>query len=131
LSLGHNKHVLELCRYLIAHAGRATPRDELRDLLWPEVEPEQALHRLHVTISRLRHLVDPRRSSTNAQTAKRASSVNSGVTSATYSAVGLVPADPAHIATTSSRSPTCSPTLTPLRLHQGGPDPNQTAVTTT
>ena len=55
--LGHNKAVLELCRYLIARAAQAVPRDEIIDLLWPEADPDRAVHRLHVTISSLRRML--------------------------------------------------------------------------
>ena len=58
LRLGRTGSVLELCRYLIAHAGRPVPRDELLELLWPAVDPGQSGHRLHVTVSELRRLVD-------------------------------------------------------------------------
>ncbi|HEY1294538.1 MAG TPA: BTAD domain-containing putative transcriptional regulator [Chloroflexota bacterium] len=46
--------VAELSRYLVAHAGRGVPRDELVELVWPEVNHELAVHRLHVAVSTLR-----------------------------------------------------------------------------
>jgi LuxR family transcriptional regulator, maltose regulon positive regulatory protein len=59
LPLGRNRPVIELCRYLLAHAGQTVPRDELLELLWPEADPARAVHRLHVAISGLRRLLDP------------------------------------------------------------------------
>lgn len=60
--LGHRRSVVELCRYLVAHAGRTVPQERLIELLWPEAEPAAALHRLHVTVSMLRQSLDgPRR----------------------------------------------------------------------
>jgi DNA-binding SARP family transcriptional activator len=54
IMLGHNKSLLELCRYLVAYAGQPIPRDVLIDLLWPHDPVPQATHRLHVAISTLR-----------------------------------------------------------------------------
>jgi LuxR family transcriptional regulator, maltose regulon positive regulatory protein len=57
VALGHNRAVLELCRYLVACAGQRVPRDVLLDLLWPDVPVDLALHRLHVAVSALRGLL--------------------------------------------------------------------------
>lgn len=57
--LGQHKAVIQLGRYLVAHAGQLVPRDVLLDLLWPEADRARALHRLHVAVSVLRGLVDP------------------------------------------------------------------------
>jgi DNA-binding SARP family transcriptional activator len=57
LSLGHNKSVLELCRYLFAHPGQMISRDILIDLLWPDSALRQSTHRLHVAISALRQIL--------------------------------------------------------------------------
>src|SRR6266545_1871043 len=57
--LGGSRVVLDLCRYLVAHAGRVVPREVLLELLWPEQAPAApATHRLHVAVSTLRHLLD-------------------------------------------------------------------------
>jgi DNA-binding SARP family transcriptional activator len=58
LSIGSSRMLSELGTYLIAHAGKAIARDALMDLLWPEVDPARATHRLHVVVSDLRRLVD-------------------------------------------------------------------------
>ena len=58
LSLGHNRPVLELCRYMIARAGQMVSCDELIDLLWPDGEADRAVHRLHVAISVLRRALN-------------------------------------------------------------------------
>ena len=56
-SFGQGRSVLELGRYLIARAGGLVARDELAELLWPEADPSQSAHRLHVAISKLRLLL--------------------------------------------------------------------------
>ena len=58
LSIGSRRTISELGTYLIAHAGKAIARDALMDLLWPEVDPARAAHRLHVAVSDLRRIVD-------------------------------------------------------------------------
>ncbi len=58
LYLGHNRATLELCRYLVGHAGQAVPRDELLELLWPDGDLARTTHRLHVVVSELRHILD-------------------------------------------------------------------------
>jgi DNA-binding SARP family transcriptional activator len=58
IALGSSRPVCELGTYLMAHAGRAVTRDTLMDLLWPEVDPARATHRLHVAVSDLRRIVD-------------------------------------------------------------------------
>jgi DNA-binding SARP family transcriptional activator len=58
LSIGSSRPVCELGTYLMAHAGKAVTRDALMDLLWPEVDPARAAHRLHVAVSDLRRIVD-------------------------------------------------------------------------
>jgi DNA-binding SARP family transcriptional activator len=60
LSIGSSRPVCELGTYLMAHAGQSIARDALMDLLWPEVDPARAAHRLHVAISDLRRIVDAR-----------------------------------------------------------------------
>jgi DNA-binding SARP family transcriptional activator len=58
LSIGSSRPVCELGTYLMAHAGKSVARDALMDLLWPEVDPARAAHRLHVAVSDLRRIVD-------------------------------------------------------------------------
>jgi DNA-binding SARP family transcriptional activator len=58
LAIGASRPVCELGTYLIAHAGKSVARDALMDLLWPEVDPARAAHRLHVAVSDLRRIVD-------------------------------------------------------------------------
>ena len=58
LSIGSSRPVCELGTYLMAHAGKSVARDALMDLLWPEVDPSRAAHRLHVAVSDLRRVVD-------------------------------------------------------------------------
>jgi DNA-binding SARP family transcriptional activator len=58
LPLGQSRPVGELCRYLVARNGQPVQRDEIVELLWPEAEPERALHRLHVAVSGLRRVLD-------------------------------------------------------------------------
>jgi DNA-binding SARP family transcriptional activator len=58
LCMGSSRPVCELGTYLIAHAGKSVTRDALMDLLWPDVDPSRAAHRLHVAVSDLRRIVD-------------------------------------------------------------------------
>ena len=58
LPLGQSRSVGELCRYLIARNGEPVQRDEIVELLWPDAEPDRALHRLHVAVSGLRRVLD-------------------------------------------------------------------------
>jgi DNA-binding SARP family transcriptional activator len=58
LSLSGSRPVCELGTYLLANAGKSATRDALMDLLWPEVDPARAAHRLHVAVSDLRRIVD-------------------------------------------------------------------------
>lgn len=58
LTIGSSRSLCELGTYLMAHAGKSVARDALMDLLWPEVDPDRAAHRLHVAISELRRVVD-------------------------------------------------------------------------
>jgi DNA-binding SARP family transcriptional activator len=60
LALGRSKAGVELCRYLIARAGEMVARDELLELLWPDTTPDRSGHRLHVAISHLRQVLDPK-----------------------------------------------------------------------
>src|SRR5215216_1667868 len=62
LSLAHRGAVAELSRFMVAHAGRRVPRDELIELVWADADYERAVHRLHVAVSSLRRELDPGRS---------------------------------------------------------------------
>jgi DNA-binding SARP family transcriptional activator len=57
---GRRRVGMELCCFLLARGGQPVPRDELLELLWPEVDRDRALHRLHVAISDLRQVLDER-----------------------------------------------------------------------
>jgi hypothetical protein len=58
LSIGGSRPVSELGTFLMAHPGKSVAREALMDLLWPEVDPARAAHRLHVAVSDLRRVVD-------------------------------------------------------------------------
>jgi ATP/maltotriose-dependent transcriptional regulator MalT/DNA-binding SARP family transcriptional activator len=49
----------DLLKILVARRGAPVPRDELTELLWPEVDPARASNRLSVAISTLRSVLDP------------------------------------------------------------------------
>ncbi len=51
---------LSVLRLLALHAGRLVHREVLMDSLWPDVEPDAALHSLQVAVSSLRKLMPPR-----------------------------------------------------------------------
>ncbi len=51
---------LSVLRLLALHAGRSVHREVLMNSLWPDVEPEAALHSLQVAVSSLRKLMPPR-----------------------------------------------------------------------
>lgn len=53
-----SKKARELLKILIARR-RATPRDQLMELLWPEVEPAVASNRLSVLLSTVRDVLQP------------------------------------------------------------------------
>src|SRR5205085_1113307 len=64
LRLGGNKKALDIFKYLLAHGKRPVPKDTLIQLLWPEVEAGRGPHRLHLAISSLRRLLNPREGET-------------------------------------------------------------------
>ena len=51
---------LSVLRLLALHAGRLVHREVLMESLWPDVEPEAALHSLQVAVSSLRKVMPPR-----------------------------------------------------------------------
>src|SRR4029453_8900146 len=60
-SAWQSRKARDLLRILVARRGRATARDELADLLWPEDDPEKRGPRLSVALSTLRAVLDPGR----------------------------------------------------------------------
>jgi DNA-binding SARP family transcriptional activator len=52
---------LSVLRLLALHAGRPMHREVLMNSLWPDVEPDAALHSLQVAVSSLRKLMPPGR----------------------------------------------------------------------
>jgi DNA-binding SARP family transcriptional activator len=57
VKLRQSKLVLELARFLLAHAGRPISRDELSELLWAGVDTSTTMHRLEAVMSNLRQLL--------------------------------------------------------------------------
>ncbi|MET8122891.1 BTAD domain-containing putative transcriptional regulator [Micromonospora sp. NPDC005189] len=56
----------DLLRILAARRGRAVPREQLGEMLWPAQDPDRVGHRLSVALSTLRGVLDPeRRTSTD------------------------------------------------------------------
>ncbi|MFG1838065.1 BTAD domain-containing putative transcriptional regulator [Micromonospora sp. NPDC049175] len=56
----------DLLRILAARRGRAVPREQLGEMLWPAQDPDRVSHRLSVALSTLRGVLDPeRRASTD------------------------------------------------------------------
>lgn len=53
-----SRRAMTLLRYLLACPYHSAPREELIDLLWPESDPRNALHNLHVAVSALRDYLE-------------------------------------------------------------------------
>ncbi|WP_327034434.1 BTAD domain-containing putative transcriptional regulator [Micromonospora ureilytica] len=53
----------DLLRILAARRGRAVPREQLGEMLWPAQDPARVSHRLSVALSTLRGVLDPQRRS--------------------------------------------------------------------
>ena len=51
----------DLLRILAARRGRAVPREQLGEMLWPAQDPGRVSHRLSVALSTLRGVLDPQR----------------------------------------------------------------------
>ncbi|MFF0154438.1 BTAD domain-containing putative transcriptional regulator [Micromonospora sp. NPDC005203] len=51
----------DLLRILAARRGRAVPREQLGEMLWPAQDPDRVSHRLSVALSTLRGVLDPQR----------------------------------------------------------------------
>ncbi|WFE52398.1 BTAD domain-containing putative transcriptional regulator [Micromonospora sp. WMMD1155] len=51
----------DLLRILAARRGRAVPREQLGEMLWPNQDPDRVGHRLSVALSTLRGVLDPQR----------------------------------------------------------------------
>jgi DNA-binding SARP family transcriptional activator/tetratricopeptide (TPR) repeat protein len=56
-----SKKARDLLKVLVARRGRATPREQLAELLWPGQEPEKVGNRLSVALSVARAVLDPDR----------------------------------------------------------------------
>lgn len=52
--------VKSLLQILLTERNRVVPSDQLIEWLWPRVLPNSALKSLHTTVSRLRHVLEPR-----------------------------------------------------------------------
>ena len=55
-----DRKVQALFKILVAERGRTYSRDELLEFLWPDLSPKQGLNNLHVRVSQLRQLLEPR-----------------------------------------------------------------------
>jgi DNA-binding SARP family transcriptional activator len=55
IPLGSNRNGQAILRYLVAQPNHQASNDTLMDLFWPDDDNDVALHKLHVTISNLRH----------------------------------------------------------------------------
>ncbi len=64
LKLRQSKKSLDIFKYLLAHRERPVSKDTLMHLLWPEVEAGRGAHRLHLAISGLRAMLNPREQET-------------------------------------------------------------------
>ncbi len=54
---------MSLLRYLLTRIHRVAYKEELMELLWPDVHPQEAKNSLHVAVSTLRRYLDPATSS--------------------------------------------------------------------
>jgi DNA-binding SARP family transcriptional activator len=54
VSLGSSKNGRAIFRYLAALPDRSAPSDVLLEMFWPQDEPQEAKHKLHVAVSTLR-----------------------------------------------------------------------------
>jgi DNA-binding SARP family transcriptional activator len=53
------RKAMAIFRYLLTRRHRSAHKEELMELLWPDVRPHEAAHSLHVAVSALRHHLDP------------------------------------------------------------------------
>lgn len=53
------RKAMAILRYLLTRRHRSAHKEELMELLWPDVRPREAAHSLHVAVSALRHYLDP------------------------------------------------------------------------
>ncbi len=58
-SVWQSRKARDLLKILVARRGVPIPREQLCDLLWPEVDPERSAGRLSVAMSTLRSVLDP------------------------------------------------------------------------
>jgi non-specific serine/threonine protein kinase len=56
-----DRKVPALFKLLVSERGRVYSQDELLELLWPEMSPEQGIKNLRVRVSQLRNLLGPKR----------------------------------------------------------------------
>jgi DNA-binding SARP family transcriptional activator len=54
ISLGSSKNGRAIFRYLIAAPVKSAPSDVLLETFWPQDEPQEARHKLHIAVSTLR-----------------------------------------------------------------------------
>jgi DNA-binding SARP family transcriptional activator len=59
LSEWRSRKARDLLKILVARRGRATPRDLLGEILWPDGDPAKLGNRLSVALSTLRAVLDP------------------------------------------------------------------------
>lgn len=64
LELRPGKKSLDIFKYLLAHRERPVAKDTLIHLLWPDVPAGRGAHRLHLAISGLRAMLNPREQET-------------------------------------------------------------------
>jgi DNA-binding SARP family transcriptional activator/ATP/maltotriose-dependent transcriptional regulator MalT len=77
----------DLLRILVSRRGRLIPREELAELLWPDIDAARTAHRLSVLLSIVRAVLDPARSAP----APLAGSASASVILANRAAVALDP----------------------------------------
>ena len=54
-----SRQARDLLRMLVCRRGRATPRDQLCEHLWPDQDPDRTRHRLSVLLSIVRGVIGP------------------------------------------------------------------------
>jgi len=54
ISLGSSKAGRAVFRYLVTLPGRSAPTEVLLEMFWPDREPQEARHKLHIAVSTLR-----------------------------------------------------------------------------
>lgn len=59
LPLCRSRKAVAILRYLLMQRQHAASKDELMELLWPDLSPRKSAHNLHVAVSALRQYLDP------------------------------------------------------------------------